>query len=145
MPVQPDFYKTKSLLEMNEEEWELLCDGCGLCCFRKFITGHGKKTQLWFTRIACNHLNLETGRCENYGERFKVNPECTHLTKRNLPEFKWLPETCAYRLLYEGKPLPQWHPLVSGNAASVKNSGIQIKNAVHESDVDEADWEDYVV
>jgi uncharacterized cysteine cluster protein YcgN (CxxCxxCC family) len=74
-----------------------------------------------------------------------LNPECIHLTKKNLPDFVWLPETCAYRLLYEGKNLPEWHPLVSGNADSVKNAGILIQNGVHEEDIDEDDWEDYVI
>ncbi len=140
-----DFYKSKSLSQMSDEEWELLCDGCGLCCFRKFICGRGKSEKLYYTRIACNHLNLKTGKCSCYENRFKENPECIHLTKKNLPDFKWLPESCAYRLIYEGKELPAWHPLVSGKKDSVKNSGIQIKNPVHEKDTDENDWESYII
>lgn len=139
------FYETKSLTEMTTEEWESLCDGCGKCCFRKFITGRGKREKLHFTRIACNLLDLKTGKCSDYCNRFKLNSECIHLTKKNLPDFVWLPETCAYRLLYEGKPLPDWHPLVSGSADSVQKAGILIQNGVHEEDVDEADWEDYVI
>lgn len=130
-------------MEMSDEEWELLCDGCGQCCYRKFIDGHGKNTKLFYTRIACDMLDLCTELCSDYKNRFKLNPECTHLTKKNVSDFKWLPETCAYRLIYEGKPLPEWHPLVSGDRDSVKKSGIQIKDGIHEEEVD--DWEDYII
>ena len=138
-----DFYKNKSLFEMSDEEWEALCDGCGKCCYRKFIEGRGKNSKLFFTRIACNFLDLKTGLCSEYENRFKLNKECTHLTKKNVKEFSWLPETCAYRLLYENKPLPQWHPLVSGNKNSVREAGICIEDAVHEKDA--GDWEDYIL
>lgn len=77
-----DFYKNKSLFEMSDEEWEALCDGCGKCCYRKFIEGRGKNSKLFFTRIACNFLDLKTGLCSEYENRFKLNKECTHLTKK---------------------------------------------------------------
>ncbi|MCR5217389.1 YcgN family cysteine cluster protein [Treponema sp.] len=141
--IESDFYKVKSLTQMNEEEWEALCDGCGKCCLRKYITGYGKKEKLHFTRIACNLLNLKNGQCSNYCHRFELNEECIRLTKDNLPEFKWLPSTCAYRLIYEGKDLPPEHPLVSGKKDSVKT--LQVKNLVHEEDIDEAFWEDYEI
>lgn len=143
--IVPDFYKTKSLAEMTAEEWEALCDGCGKCCYRKFITGRGKRERLHFSRIACDWLDVKTGKCTCYAERFLKNPECIELTNKNLSEFNWLPETCAYRLLAEGKPLPFWHPLVSGDENSVRKAGILIPDGVHESDVDEADWEDYEI
>ncbi len=145
MSVSPDFYKNKPLSEMTEEEWEALCDGCGRCCFRPFITGRGKKRTLHFTRIACNLLDLKTRRCTAYDERFAKQPECTRLTIRNVGKCDWLPETCAYRRLYYKRPLPEWHPLVTGTAISIAGAGICIKNAVHESDVPEADWEEYEV
>lgn len=144
--MEKDFYKTKSLLEMNDEEWEAICDGCGKCCYRKFLEGRGKKTRLYYTSIACNCLNLETGLCSNYENRFKLNKECIHLTKNNVKEFRWLPETCAYRLLYEKKPLPDWHPLISGISLSENKeylSQYAIKNPIHEKDVEY--WEDYVI
>ena len=126
MQFESHFWQTKSLLEMTESEWEALCDGCGKCCYRKYIQGWGKREKLYYTRIACNLLDVETGKCRNYPERFKIESDCTKLTKKNLPDFGWLPNTCAYRLLYEGKPLPEWHPLVSGDPDSVKNAGILI-------------------
>lgn len=139
----PDFYLTKDLKEMNEEEWEALCDGCGKCCLRKYITGYGKKEKIHYTRIACNYLNLKTGKCSIYDSRLKVNEECIRLTRQNLSEFKWLPATCAYRLLYEGKPLPPEHPLVSKKEDSGRK--LQIKKIVHECDTDESLWEDYEI
>jgi len=143
--MEKDFYKTKSLQEMTDEEWESLCDGCGMCCYRKFIDGHGKKTKLYYTSIACNFLDLKTGLCSDYCNRFKLNKECIHLTKKNVTEFNWLPETCAYRLLYEGKEIPSWHPLVTGIPLS-KNQDfiaqVKIKNLIHEEDVE--DWKDFV-
>lgn len=142
---EKDFYKTVPLLEMNQQQWEALCDGCGKCCFRKFIEGRGKNTKLYFTSIACDQLDLCTGRCSNYKNRFKYNKECTHLTKNNVADFGWLPETCAYRLLWEGKELPSWHPLVSGKPLfeNPEAKEIFIKNPVHEKNVE--NWEDYIL
>ena len=128
---------------MNEAEWEALCDGCGKCCYRKYIQGHGKRQKLYYTRIACNLLDMKTGKCGNYPERFKLETDCTKLTKKNLPDFHCLPQTCAYRLIYEGKPLPYWHPLISGDPNSVKNAGILIADGVHEKDV--IDWFEFVI
>ena len=143
MQLEPNFWQTKSLLEMTESEWEALCDGCGKCCYRKYIQGRGKRQKLYYTRIACNLLDVETGKCGNYSERFKIETDCTKLTKKNLPDFHWLPDTCAYRLLYEGKTLPEWHPLISGHADSLKNADVLIKNGVHERDV--IDWFEFII
>ncbi|MGC7589886.1 YcgN family cysteine cluster protein [Bisgaard Taxon 46] len=143
MQLEPEFWKHKTLLEMNEAEWEALCDGCGKCCYRKFIEGRGKRQKLYYTRIACNLLDLDTGKCTNYCQRFKFEPDCTKLTKKNLPDFHWLPATCAYRLLHENKPLFDWHPLSSGSPDSVKNANILIQNGIHEKDV--IDWFDFVI
>lgn len=143
MTLSEQFWQQKSLLEMNDEEWEALCDGCGKCCYRKFIEGRGKRQRLYFTRIACDLLDLETGRCQNYSQRFKLMPDCTKLTKKNLPDFTWLPKTCAYRLLYEGKPLPDWHPLLVGNQSEMHKAKVMITNGIHEQDV--IDWFEFVV
>ena len=143
MTLSEQFWQQKSLLEMNDEEWEALCDGCGKCCYRKFIEGRCKRQRLYFTRIACDLLDLETGRCQNYSQRFKLMPDCTKLTKKNLPDFTWLPKTCAYRLLYEGKPLPDWHPLLVGNQSEMHKAKVMITNGIHEQDV--IDWFEFVV
>ena len=105
--------------------------------------GEENAKKLYYTRIACNLLDVETGKCGNYSERFKIETDCTKLTKKNLPDFHWLPDTCAYRLLYEGKTLPEWHPLISGHADSLKNADVLIKNGVHERDV--IDWFEFII
>lgn len=143
MALSEQFWQQKSLLEMSDEEWEALCDGCGKCCYRKFIEGRGKRQRLYFTRIACDLLDLETGHCQNYSQRFKLMPDCTKLTKKNLPDFTWLPKTCAYRLLYEGKPLPDWHPLLVGDQSEMHKAKVMITNGIHEQDV--IDWFEFVV
>ena len=146
MALEENFWKKKKLEQMNGEEWEALCDGCGLCCFRKFITGHKKNTVIHFTRIACDFLDLNTFKCTEYEGRFKACKECTRLTKKNVTEFSWLPETCAYRLLYENKNLPEWHPLVSKDGTAVKEGRkllLASGNPVHEKDAEY--WEDYEV
>lgn len=137
------FWETKTLKQMTESEWELLCDGCGLCCYEKIIEGKGKKEKLYYTKIACNLLDLKTGKCSNYCHRFEIVPDCIKLTYKNIENFNWLPETCAYRLLHEGKKLPTWHPLISKNPESVKSANIQIKNGIHIKDA--KNYEDYII
>ncbi len=145
MENDPDFYLKLKLSEMNQEQWESLCDRCGKCCYHKFITGRGKKSKVHFTRIACNLLDLKNGKCSDYQNRFQKESQCRRLTKNNIGRCDWLPETCAYRLLYYKQPLPPWHPLVSGNDKSVKEAGIMIENGVHQNQVNEQDWEDYEI
>lgn len=141
--MEKDFWKNKDIKEFTEEEWEAVCDGCGKCCYRKIIKGYFFWKKTLYTRIACDCLDLKTGKCKVYENRFMFEGDCTQLTKENLKDFYWLPETCAYRLLAEKKDLPSWHPLVSGNPDSVKESGIMIKNGISESDAD--DWFDYII
>ncbi|EIJ71412.1 MULTISPECIES: YcgN family cysteine cluster protein [Pasteurellaceae] len=143
MQLEPEFWKHKTLLEMNDAEWEALCDGCGKCCYRKFIEGQGKRERLYFTRIACNLLNCETGKCRDYQHRFEIEEDCTKLTKDNLPDFGWLPKTCAYRLLYENKPLNAWHPLISGSYDSVIKAKVLIQNGINEDNV--IDWFEFII
>jgi len=140
-----DFYKRKSLAEMTQEEWESLCDGCGRCCFRKYITGYGKREKVHFTRVACDLMDLKTGQCRNYQNRFKIIKDCLQLTKDNVGKFDWLPQSCAYRLLYYKQPLPPWHPLITGRKESVREAGIFIENGIHESQVNECDWDEYEI
>ncbi len=142
MALEKDFWKNKPLTDFTDEEWEAVCDNCGICCFRKYLEGHRKNTKLYYTRIACDNLDLDTGLCTCYQSRFKQNQECTHLTKNNVDEFNWLPDTCAYRLLASNRPLPHWHPLVCGSTMMMKSAGIQIKDGIHEKDAEY--WEDYV-
>jgi uncharacterized protein len=136
------FWKTKKLAEMTTEEWESLCDNCGKCCLHKLEDEDTGK--IHFTSVVCNLINLKTCRCTRYSERTRLVPECLDLKQHDFAEFNWLPATCAYRLLSDGKPLPDWHPLVSGTVQSVKNAGVSISSyAMKESDID--DLEDHII
>ncbi|VDZ78508.1 putative cytoplasmic protein [Salmonella bongori] len=90
-------------------EWESLCDGCGQCCLHKLMDED--TDEIYFTNVACRQLNIKTCQCRHYERRFEFEPDCIKLTRDNLPDFEWLPMTCAYRLLAEGQTLPAWHPL----------------------------------
>jgi uncharacterized cysteine cluster protein YcgN (CxxCxxCC family) len=123
------FWKIKSLEDMSKDEWESLCDGCGRCCLNKLEdedTGH-----FIYTRAACKLLDLDTCRCTDYPNRARRVPDCVTLTPEVIDGLGWLPETCAYRLLDEEKPLPWWHPLVSGRPETVEEAGISVKGEVY--------------
>ena len=120
------FWKTKKLAEMTTEEWESLCDGCGKCCLHKLEDEDTGK--IAYTNVACKLINLNTCRCTRYAERISLVAECLDLKQYDFTQYHWLPATCAYRLLNEGKELPLWHPLRSGRAASVKNAGVAISS-----------------
>jgi uncharacterized protein len=136
------FWKRKKLTEMTLEEWESLCDGCAKCCLHKLEdvdTG-----EINYTNVACRLLDLKSCRCSNYVERTVMVPDCVELLPRNVGHLKWLPPTCAYRLIDEGKDLAWWHPLVSGDPDSVHKAGMSAKGrAVREQDA--RDLEDYIV
>lgn len=95
------FWQSKTLDEMSDAEWESLCDGCGQCCLHKLMDED--TDEIYFTNVACRQLNIKTCQCRNYERRFEFEPVCIKLTRENLPTFEWLPMTCAYRLLAEGK------------------------------------------
>ncbi len=136
------FWIEKSLEEMNAEEWESLCDGCGRCCLLKlqdFDTG-----EVSYTSVACRLLDLDKCQCTKYAERRRLVPDCVKLTPGNISDLQWMPSTCAYRLLYEGKPLEPWHPLVSGSSQSVHEAGISIRHrAISEREA--GDIENYIL
>lgn len=138
------FWRRKSLAEMTEQEWESLCDGCGKCCLLKLEDEETEEIE--HTDVACHLLDLGTCRCSNYPRRKEVVPDCVILTPESIDQLRWMPTTCAYRLVKEGKELPSWHPLVSGETESVHRAGISVRSrAVSESEVDDADLEDHIV
>jgi uncharacterized protein len=140
----PPFWKTKKLSELTHDEWESLCDGCARCCIIKFEdedTG-----ELFFTNVVCEYLDIYHCKCTTYADHSVRVPTCLTLTPKLIGELYWMPETCAYRLLAEGKDLPEWHPLVSGDAKSVHKAGISVRGKVVSArDVPEDDLPDYVV
>ncbi|MBO6947388.1 MAG: YcgN family cysteine cluster protein [Rhodospirillales bacterium] len=138
----PPFWKRKALHEMTGPEWESLCDGCGKCCLNKLE--HEVTGEILYTNVSCRLLDLETCRCTSYEDRQRFVPDCRRLTPQNVGQIPWLPKSCAYRRLAEGKDLNWWHPLVSGTTDTVLEAGISVfGRIVSERDVE--DLEDYVV
>tara|TARA_R110002072_G_scaffold24747_3_gene83680 strand:+ start:17471 stop:17932 length:462 start_codon:yes stop_codon:yes gene_type:complete len=139
------FWQTKPLQEMSQQEWESLCDGCGLCCLQKLQDED--TDEIFFTRVSCQFLDCQSCRCKVYANRFEYLPECLNLTLDNLEStLPWLPSSCAYKLVYEGQALPEWHHLNSKNKNTIHSLNLSIKNkVVNELDVDEDDWQDYII
>lgn len=138
----PPFWRTKTLEEMSKDEWESLCDGCGKCCLHKLRDED--TDEVHHTNVACRLLDLETCRCSEYATRFRKVPDCVSLSPALLREIDWLPPSCAYRLVREGKDLPFWHPLRSGSDESVHEAGISGRGRIV-SERDAAMLEDHLV
>lgn len=138
------FWLTKTLEEMSPDEWESLCDGCGRCCLNKLEDWN--TAEIYWTNIACSQLDCQTCRCISYETRFDIVPDCIDLTPEKVRQIDWLPPTCAYRLVKEGRDLFDWHPLKSGTPQSVHEAGISVRGrVVPEADLTPEDFEDYVV
>lgn len=151
--LRPNFWQNHSLSELNEAEWEALCDGCGVCCLIKFLDEDDSSNdtpQVEYTDVACRLLNCQTGHCQDYTNRQKIVPDCIKLTPAQLPLFSWLPSHCAYKRLYLGKPLPKWHYLITGNKQTtqklMKKAGIGIAGrCVSESDFTNEEIEERII
>ncbi len=131
-----EFWKRKSLAQMNSDEWESLCDGCALCCLQKLEDEDSG--EVFFTDISCKLLDLDTCRCTNYESRTKLVASCLSLSIEDPAAFGWLPSTCAYRRLSNGEELPAWHPLLTGDPQSVHDAGISVMGkATSELETDE--------
>lgn len=128
-PTPPlPFWRNKTLDQMTRDEWESLCDGCGRCCLIRFEdedTG-----EIIPTRIACRLLDTGTCACSNYRHRRRYVPDCIKLTPGKIEDLTWMPGSCAYRRLYEGRDLADWHPLVSGDPESVHRAGVSVRGLV---------------
>ncbi len=142
---QSPFWRRKAMSEMTSAEWESLCDGCGRCCLNKLIDEDTNETV--FTDVSCKLLDCQTCRCSDYAHRQAKVKDCVRLTPRNVRRLKWLPPTCAYRLVAEGKDLAWWHPLVSGDPETVHIAGVSVQGRVAASEVDVPDerLEEYIV
>ena len=120
-----NFWQTKTLAQMSQAEWEALCDGCGRCCLVKLEDEETGDIAL--TDIACRLLENQRCKCKQYDMRHEIVADCVRLTPQNISQLKWMPKSCAYRLLAEGKDLAWWHPLISGNKETVHQAGISIQ------------------
>ena len=142
--LAPRFWETKPMDTLSTKEWEALCDGCGKCCLNKL---EDEDAQVDLTRVSCKLLDTDTCFCSKYETRHKYVPECITMTPETIKQHMyWLPQTCGYRLVYEGKPLYDWHPLISGDPETVHQAGVTLRGfAVSEESVHEDDWDDYII
>jgi len=143
--LRAKFWEKVPLGKMTPKEWEALCDGCGKCCLNKLEDGDTGEVAL--TRVACRLLDDETCKCGQYDIRKQFVPECIVMTPSNIADHAyWMPQTCAYRLLFDGQPLPKWHPLLTGTDQSVHDAGVSVQGkTVPEFEVPEEDWEDHII
>ena len=138
------FWMRKSLEKMTPAEWEALCDGCARCCLLKLEDEDTR--EIYYTGVVCRLLDTGTCRCKDYDHRMQEVPTCVVLSPERVRSLKWLPKTCAYRLLAEGKNLPGWHPLVSGNPQTVHWAGISVRDrTISEEEIDIQKLEDYII
>ena len=139
------YWETVPMDRMNRAEWEALCDGCGKCCLNKLEDEETGEVAL--TRLACRLLDDESCLCSQYPIRHQFVPECIVLTPKTLRDnLYWLPQTCAYRLVVEGRPLYPWHPLLSGDPETVHAAGVSVRGlTIPEFEVDDDDWEDHII
>ena len=143
--LSPEFWKHKPLKSLTSEEWEALCYGCGKCCLNKLEDEDTGEVAL--TRIACRLLDDQSCKCGQYPIRHQFIPDCIVLKPSNIDENAyWMPKTCAYRLLWSGQPLFDWHPLISGNPETVHTANISVRGmTLSEFDINEEDWEDHII
>ena len=142
--MEAQFWQNKSLSEMDQDEWEALCDGCAQCCLQKLQDEYSG--EVFYTRLACELLDIESGLCRNYEQRLRLVSDCMKVSLADLDEFHWLPFSCAYRTLAEGRPLQPWHPLISGSQETVHRAGISVRGkAIPDQGIAEEDWEDHIV
>ena len=144
MAESPPFWKTKSLDEMNPVEWESLCDGCARCCLVKLEDEDTAAIHL--TRLACSMLDIGACRCSDYANRRKLMPDCLSIDPEAVRRLGWLPDTCAYRVVEEGRDLAWWHPLVSGSRETVHEAGISVRAmAISEAKIDPDQLHRYII
>lgn len=148
--LRPDFWQKYPLNELSLAEWEALCDGCGACCLEKFLDEPQLPYEVEYTDVACKLLDCSTGYCSDYANRQKFVPECVSLTYEKLRDMMWLPETCAYKRLYLGKPLPKWHLLITKDAVAtqqgMQQAGVGVAGrCVSELQVSEEELEERII
>lgn len=130
------FWETKKLSEMTPKEWESLCDGCGRCCL--YILHNEETGDVFETDVACKLFDAKKRRCTDYDNRLKRVPDCVQLTPDNISTLHWMPKSCAYRRLAEGRGLARWHPLITGDPKSVERAKIAVSpDLIPEDEIDD--------
>ncbi len=138
------FWNIKCLSEMTDQEWESLCDGCGRCCLHKLEDIDS--ALMFYTNVSCRLLDSDSCKCRDYDRRLQLVPDCLRITPQDLGQLDWLPRSCAYRRLAEGRPLAWWHPLVSGSPDTVHQAGISVAGrTVAETTINPADLQDHII
>jgi len=139
------FWKEKKLSEMSREEWESLCDHCGKCCLTK-LEDEDEAGSIYYTNIVCDLFDNSDGSCTDYKNRETLVPTCLRLTQDNLDQIEWLPPSCAYRRVMEGRGLAKWHHLVSGDKNTIHETGNSVLGrVVFENEVNEDELEEHIV
>ncbi len=128
---------------MTQKEWETLCDKCGKCCLEKVKDAYTKT--IYTTRIPCQLLDINKCTCSNYQGRKNIVSDCIKLTPYKVAKISWLPTTCAYRLVYENKDLPKWHPLITGKSNSTKTTGNGVNKVAIHLNMFTGEFEDYIL
>lgn len=138
------FWKTTKLKDMSQDQWESLCDGCARCCLQKLQDDETDK--IYYTNVVCQYLK-EDGQCCHYEDRQTYVPDCVWLTPEDASSFHWLPDSCAYRLVSEGKDLPDWHPLKTSTQQSVVDAGISVlcQELVPDNTIEEEKWQEHLI
>lgn len=142
--LRPRFWE-RPLTQLTAPEWEALCDGCGKCCLNKIE--YEDTGEVEYTRVACRLLDDATCRCTQYPIRHQFVPDCIRITPKTIAKVAyWMPATCAYRLRHDGRDLPDWHPLLTGDPNSVHAAGMSMRGrTVPEFEVAEDDWDHYII
>jgi uncharacterized cysteine cluster protein YcgN (CxxCxxCC family) len=138
MTKNTGFWTNKPMTEFSYEEWESLCDGCGKCCLIKLEDVDSG--EIHYTDVGCTLLDGKTCLCRDYANRKQIVPDCVILTPDRLEQIPWMPQSCSYRLIYEGKDLPDWHPLITSDPNSTHQAGQSVAGQIiSEDDIDEDD------
>ena len=142
--IEAQFWLKKTLQEMNPDEWEALCDRCGKCCLLKLEDVDTGK--IYTTDVGCKLLDCGKGCCSDYQNRKNIVPDCTQITPQNIHGLSWLPHSCAYKSLAENRPLPDWHPLITGEQDSATIYGQSVAGRIFpEMAIDDEDMADHII
>ncbi|HLR16632.1 MAG TPA: YcgN family cysteine cluster protein [Alcanivoracaceae bacterium] len=140
--MREKFWERFSLGELNAKEWEALCDGCAQCC----LIRHVENNEVTVYGIACELLDIDNNRCHDYKNRLRRVPTCHKLTPNNVPQYNWLPDSCAYRRIHEGRPLADWHPLIAGHHYDMERKGVTVSHfAVPQHEVPKRRMQQHII